>query len=177
MMRTVAEAMIGANSAVAKRISEAFPTAALLRRHPPPRIEAFAEVKECCRITGSLTQENMMHAQDDLGRVRGCAQAALITDPARRLPSLDGLGGSSFVTLAVADSSLRTLLLAGTTSRSMTAGPTRQRHVTQLVSQLLRYLTITPAMRRRVCRYCIACATRLMCLPFRSHNTELGPLK
>ncbi len=67
MMRTVAEAMIGANSAVAKRISEAFPAAALLRRHPPPRVEAFAEVKECCRITGSLTQENMMHAQDDLG--------------------------------------------------------------------------------------------------------------
>ena len=60
----------------------------------------------------------------------------------------------------------------------MTAGPTRQRHVTQLVSWLLGYLkTITPAMRSRVCRYCIACATRLMCHPFRSHNTELGPLK
>lgn len=44
MMRMVAEAMIGANSAVAKRISDAFPAAALLRRHPPPPAEAFAEV-------------------------------------------------------------------------------------------------------------------------------------
>lgn len=46
------------------------------------------------------------------GRVRGCAQAALIIDPARRLPSLDGFGRSSYVTLAVAYSSLRTLVLA-----------------------------------------------------------------
>ena len=45
MMRTVAEAMIGANAAVAERIGGAFPAAALLRRHPPPRAEAFAEVR------------------------------------------------------------------------------------------------------------------------------------
>lgn len=45
MMRTVAEAMIGANAAVAERISKAFPAAALLRRHPPPRAEAFAEAR------------------------------------------------------------------------------------------------------------------------------------
>jgi DIS3-like exonuclease 1 len=45
MMRTVAEAMIGANAAVAERIGGAFPAAALLRRHPPPRAEAFAEAR------------------------------------------------------------------------------------------------------------------------------------
>jgi hypothetical protein len=45
MMRTVAEAMIGANAAVAECISKAFPAAALQRRHPPPRAEAFAEVR------------------------------------------------------------------------------------------------------------------------------------
>jgi hypothetical protein len=45
MMRTVAEAMIGANATVAERIGKAFPAAALLRRHPPPRAEAFAEVR------------------------------------------------------------------------------------------------------------------------------------
>ena len=44
MMRTVAEAMIAANAAVAERIAGAFPAGALLRRHPPPRLEAFAEV-------------------------------------------------------------------------------------------------------------------------------------
>jgi len=44
MMAVVAELMIAANSAVAERIYAAFPGAALLRRHPPPRPEAFAEV-------------------------------------------------------------------------------------------------------------------------------------
>lgn len=44
MMEVVAEMMIWANSAVAKRIAEAFPAAALLRRHPPPRLDTFQEV-------------------------------------------------------------------------------------------------------------------------------------
>lgn len=44
MMRTVAELMIHANSTVAAKIHAAFPRAALLRRHPPPRPEVFAEV-------------------------------------------------------------------------------------------------------------------------------------
>ena len=44
MMAVIAEMMIFANAAVARRIHEAFPDAALLRRHPPPRQEAFAEV-------------------------------------------------------------------------------------------------------------------------------------
>jgi exoribonuclease R len=45
MMRIVAEMMIYANSAVAERIYRAFPRAALLRRHPPPRQQALAEVR------------------------------------------------------------------------------------------------------------------------------------
>ena len=44
MMSVIAEMMIFANAAVARRIYEAFPDAALLRHHPPPRQEAFAEV-------------------------------------------------------------------------------------------------------------------------------------
>lgn len=44
MMKIVAEMMILANAAVGQRIYTAFPRAALLRRHPPPRREAFAEV-------------------------------------------------------------------------------------------------------------------------------------
>ena len=44
MMAVVAEMMIWANSAVAQRTACAFPGAALLRRHPPPRPEAFQEV-------------------------------------------------------------------------------------------------------------------------------------
>lgn len=44
MMSVVAEMMIFANAAVAHRIAEAFPGAALLRRHPAPRPEAFEPV-------------------------------------------------------------------------------------------------------------------------------------
>ena len=45
MMKIVAEMMILANAAVGQRIHAAFPRAALLRRHPPPRREAFDEVR------------------------------------------------------------------------------------------------------------------------------------
>jgi exoribonuclease R len=45
MMAVIAEMMIFVNSSVARRIAEAFPDSALLRRHPPPRQDAFAEVR------------------------------------------------------------------------------------------------------------------------------------
>lgn len=45
MMKIVAEMMIMANAAVGRRIAAAFPRAALLRRHPPPRREAFGEAR------------------------------------------------------------------------------------------------------------------------------------
>ena len=45
MMRIVAEMMILANAAVGRRVHNAFPRAALLRRHPPPRREALAEAR------------------------------------------------------------------------------------------------------------------------------------
>ena len=44
MMAVVAEMMIFANAAVAHRIAGAFPGAALLRRHAPPRPEGFQQV-------------------------------------------------------------------------------------------------------------------------------------
>ncbi|KAL4433810.1 hypothetical protein ABPG75_000251 [Micractinium tetrahymenae] len=53
MMRIVAEMMILANAAVGRRIATAFPRAALLRRHPPPRREAFAEVEVLCESLGA----------------------------------------------------------------------------------------------------------------------------
>ncbi|KAI7844065.1 hypothetical protein COHA_002209 [Chlorella ohadii] len=53
MMKIVAEMMILANAAVGQRIYTAFPRAALLRRHPPPRREAFAEVAALCESLGS----------------------------------------------------------------------------------------------------------------------------
>ncbi|NWS91219.1 DI3L1 exonuclease, partial [Toxostoma redivivum] len=49
---TVAECMILANHWVAKRISEDFPHQALLRQHPPPRQEFFAELRECASAKG-----------------------------------------------------------------------------------------------------------------------------
>lgn len=44
MMAVVAEMMIFANAAVAHRIAGAFPGAALLRRHAPPRPDGFEQV-------------------------------------------------------------------------------------------------------------------------------------
>ena len=52
MMRVVAELMIMANAAVGRRVAAAFPRAALLRRHPPPRREALAEVAALCGALG-----------------------------------------------------------------------------------------------------------------------------
>lgn len=49
-MSIVAELMIFANSAVAEKITGTFPGAALLRRHPPPRKEAFESVRARCSI-------------------------------------------------------------------------------------------------------------------------------
>jgi len=49
---TVAECMIFANEWVAKRIAETYPHRSLLRRHPPPRKEAFEELKRCAAAKG-----------------------------------------------------------------------------------------------------------------------------
>lgn len=45
MMDVVAEMMVWANASVAERISKAFPGAALLRSHPPPRGESLEMVR------------------------------------------------------------------------------------------------------------------------------------
>ncbi|DBA71011.1 TPA: hypothetical protein ACH3X2_011442 [Trebouxia sp. C0005] len=52
MMAVVAEMMIFANAAVAHRIAAAFPGAALLRRHAPPRPEGFEQVRGLCEAAG-----------------------------------------------------------------------------------------------------------------------------
>ncbi|KAK9809126.1 hypothetical protein WJX72_009740 [[Myrmecia] bisecta] len=52
MMGIVAEMMIFANSAVARRIRQAYPTCALLRRHQPPRQQGFGEVEALCAAVG-----------------------------------------------------------------------------------------------------------------------------
>jgi len=49
---TVAECMIFANHWVAKKIAKAFPRQALLRRHPSPSHDAFAELKSCAASRG-----------------------------------------------------------------------------------------------------------------------------
>lgn len=46
MMDVVAEMMVWANASVAERISKAFPGAALLRSHPPPRGESLQMVRD-----------------------------------------------------------------------------------------------------------------------------------
>lgn len=49
---TVAECMIYANHWVARKIQEAFPHQALLRRHPPPRQEFFSQLVDSAEIRG-----------------------------------------------------------------------------------------------------------------------------
>nr|XP_013000905.1 DIS3-like exonuclease 1 isoform X2 [Cavia porcellus] len=49
---TVAECMILANHWVAKKIWESFPHQALLRQHPPPHQEFFAELRKCAAAKG-----------------------------------------------------------------------------------------------------------------------------
>ncbi|XP_023568332.1 DIS3-like exonuclease 1 [Octodon degus] len=48
----VAECMILANHWVARKIWESFPHQALLRQHPPPHQEFFAELRECAAAKG-----------------------------------------------------------------------------------------------------------------------------
>jgi VacB/RNase II family 3'-5' exoribonuclease len=50
VMGMVAELMIAANGAVAERIAAAFPNAALLRRHAPPRVDGL---RELARLAGA----------------------------------------------------------------------------------------------------------------------------
>eukprot|EP00798_Chlamydomonas_sp_ICE-L_P016297 gene16297-22485_t len=52
MMDVVAEMMIMANAGVAQRIAETFPGCALLRNHPPPRQEAFDQVRSILETGG-----------------------------------------------------------------------------------------------------------------------------
>lgn len=49
---TVAECMIYANHWVARKIQEAFPHQALLRRHPPPRQEFFNQLVDSAMAKG-----------------------------------------------------------------------------------------------------------------------------
>ena len=49
---TVAECMIFANQAVAEKISAVFPSSALLRRHPLPRVEHFAKLIDSAALKG-----------------------------------------------------------------------------------------------------------------------------
>ncbi|CAM6101379.1 unnamed protein product [Calypogeia fissa] len=48
----VAEMMILANSYVAQKIYQTFPSKALLRRHDPPRLDSFTLILECCAARG-----------------------------------------------------------------------------------------------------------------------------
>lgn len=69
MMAVVAEMMIFANSAVARRIHQAFHSSALLRRHPPPRQDAFKEVQlSHPRLHRSWCKLSLQRWQDDLYR-------------------------------------------------------------------------------------------------------------
>ncbi|EFJ50680.1 hypothetical protein VOLCADRAFT_88450 [Volvox carteri f. nagariensis] len=83
MMDVVAEMMIAANSAVAERIAMAFPGAALLRNHPPPRPQAFEQVRALIEpYSGGDTVDPSSNVSLAAALERACAAAAAATDPA-----------------------------------------------------------------------------------------------
>ncbi|GLI59064.1 hypothetical protein VaNZ11_000895, partial [Volvox africanus] len=77
MMDVVAEMMIAANSAVAERIATAFPGCALLRNHPPPRPQAFEEIRALLEPhTGGEQIDPTSNASLAAALERACAAAA-----------------------------------------------------------------------------------------------------
>lgn len=88
VMANVAEAMIAANCAVARRIQEAFPQAALLRRHAPPRPEAFAEVGICRFLRRTTT-------------IILCFAVAVLRNPVASAAAADAVAGGIVVTADV----------------------------------------------------------------------------
>ncbi|GIM17195.1 hypothetical protein Vretimale_19713, partial [Volvox reticuliferus] len=82
MMDIVAEMMIAANSAVAERIATAFPGCALLRSHPPPRPQAFEEIRALLEPhSGGAQVDPTSNASLAAALERACATAAA-SDPA-----------------------------------------------------------------------------------------------
>uniref|UniRef100_A0A3Q3G4H8 DIS3-like exonuclease 1 n=1 Tax=Kryptolebias marmoratus TaxID=37003 RepID=A0A3Q3G4H8_KRYMA len=66
---TVAECMIYANHWVARKIQEAFPYQALLRRHPPPRQELFSPLVDTAKAAGfTIDTRNNKALADSLDR-------------------------------------------------------------------------------------------------------------
>uniref|UniRef100_H3CGP2 DIS3-like exonuclease 1 n=1 Tax=Tetraodon nigroviridis TaxID=99883 RepID=H3CGP2_TETNG len=66
---TVAECMIHANHWVARRIQEAFPHQALLRRHPPPRQEVFGQLVDSAAAKGfAITTRSNKELAESLDR-------------------------------------------------------------------------------------------------------------
>ncbi|KAL2633824.1 hypothetical protein R1flu_005303 [Riccia fluitans] len=67
----VAELMILANSCVGTKIYRSFPSAALLRRHAPPRLDSFSLLLECCAARGfTLDTSSNKALADSLDRMR-----------------------------------------------------------------------------------------------------------
>lgn len=87
MMRIVAEMMIFANAAVGQRIHAAFPRAALLRRHPPPRREAFEEVRGCAcpSAGGARPQGRALRHAGGMTATSRCPTPVLLPAPAAPL--------------------------------------------------------------------------------------------
>ncbi|KAK3260524.1 hypothetical protein CYMTET_30518, partial [Cymbomonas tetramitiformis] len=75
MMKLIAEMMIAANSAVAERIHQAFPAAALLRRHAPPGSAAFDSFTELVHTAGGAAAA-ALDTSDNLGLAHTLAAAS-----------------------------------------------------------------------------------------------------
>lgn len=81
---TIAELMIVANSYVARRIVDAFPANALLRRHPPPSGDRFAQLVKLAQAkdivinpTNNYTLQQSLVAAERSGRVDSKTMALL----------------------------------------------------------------------------------------------------
>ncbi|KAG2531336.1 hypothetical protein JM16_001092 [Phytophthora kernoviae] len=81
---TIAELMIFANSTVARKLVERFPTHALLRRHPPPSGDRFAQLIELAKArdviidaTNNFTLQQSLAAAERSGRMNNKTMSLL----------------------------------------------------------------------------------------------------
>lgn len=93
MMAVVAEMMIFANAAVARRIYHAFPRSALLRRHPAPRPEAFKEVQlhfcsqKCSRASEPQRTSSLPTKTSNCSSIPFMMYVCCHGHPSRRVPN------------------------------------------------------------------------------------------
>jgi hypothetical protein len=76
MMAVIAELMIAANASVATKAREAFPTSAFVRRHAPPRLGGFEELRALVASEGVDVALDASNGEALAGSIERAARCA-----------------------------------------------------------------------------------------------------